>query len=130
MGGHPELFPGAYVEPTGSRVTVRRDSRGRWVKVPGAARLVEDGRLCRDCLWFRDRTYHRRGYFKCAQIGDSFGPGTDKRWSDPACTFWEARDDQMTRAEFAEARRQLIAAGVPEEWVQMMAEAGYGGKEP
>jgi len=114
MGGHPELFPGAHVEPAGSRVTVRLDSRGRRVKVPGAAHLVEDGRLCRDCRWFRDRTHHDRGYYKCAQIGDSFGPGTDKRWSDPACDMWEPRTGpRLTSAEPDELEQHFLSAGIP-----------------
>lgn len=116
-----ELWEGAYAGPQKPLYTYRRTLGGKRVLVPGSARLKGD-RKCRECGRFERKRLHGRTYFKCDLIGDTNGPGTDKRLSDPACEmFIEAEGkgpkvdmpgapEPMTEAERAEAARQIGAA--------------------
>jgi len=89
MPAQLELWRGAYTEPGQPTMTKRLAEDGRRVKVPGKARLWR-GRKCKECGHLRKKRWDKN-YYKCALIGDTNGPGTDKRLSDPACDRFEPR---------------------------------------
>ena len=116
-----ELWKGAYAGPQKPLYTHRRTLGGKRVLVPGSARLKGD-RTCKECGRFERKRLHGRTYYKCDLIGDTNGPGTDKRANDPSCEMFVevARErpgiempgpaEPMTEAERVEAARRIGAA--------------------
>lgn len=57
--------------------------------IPGLGPKTE---TCGSCAYlFRHITPGRRVFFKCGKIQWTFGPGTDIRLRDPACSQWQQK---------------------------------------
>ena len=91
-----ELWRGAYTEPGQPVMTKRLAEDGREVRVPGRAQLWR-GKKCKECEHLKVKQ-RAKNYFKCKLIGDTNGPGTDKRLNDPACDRFEPRGGALEEA--------------------------------